>query len=46
MFRTVKRIITWCGSFRRNLYIGFLFSFFSSWFAAMPVALAAWLIGT
>ena len=45
MFGTVKRIIRWCGSFRKNLYIGFVFSFFSGWFAAMPVIWAAYLIG-
>ena len=45
MFRTVKRIITWCGSFKKNLYIGFVFSFFSGWFAAMPVIWAAFMIG-
>lgn len=45
MFRTVKRIIQWCGSFKKNLYIGFVFSFFSGWFAAMPVGFAAFMIG-
>lgn len=45
MFQTVKRIIDWCGSFKKQLYIGFIFSFLSSWFAAMPVAMAAMLIG-
>ena len=45
MFSTVKRIIDWCGSFKKNLYIGFIFSFFSGWFAAMPVVWAAYLIG-
>ena len=45
MFGTVKRIIDWCGSFKRNLYIGFVFSFFSGWFAAMPVIWAAYMIG-
>ena len=45
MFGTVKRIIDWCGSFRKNLYIGFVFSFFSGWFAAMPVIWAAYMIG-
>ncbi len=45
MFGTVKRIINWCGSFKRNLYIGFIFSFFSGWFAAMPVIWAAFIIG-
>ena len=45
MFRTVKRIIEWCGDFKKNLYIGFVFSFFSGWFAAMPVIWAAFIIG-
>lgn len=45
MFSTVKRIIDWCGSFKKNLYIGFIFSFFSGWFAAMPVVWAAYMIG-
>ena len=45
MFGTVKRIIDWCDSFKKNLYIGFVFSFFSGWFAAMPVIWAAYLIG-
>ena len=45
MFQTVKRIIDWCGSFKKQLYIGFIFSFLSSWFAAMPVAMAAMMIG-
>ena len=45
MFGTVKRIIDWCGSFKKNLYIGFVFSFFSGWFAAMPVIWAAYMIG-
>ena len=45
MFGTVKRIIDWCSSFKKNLYIGFVFSFFSGWFAAMPVIWAAYTIG-
>ena len=45
MFGTVKRMIAWCGDFRKNLYIGFVFSFFSGWFAAMPVIWAAYVIG-
>ena len=45
MFGTVKRIIDWCGSLKKNLYIGFVFSFFSGWFAAMPVIWAAYTIG-
>lgn len=45
MFGTVKRIINWCGTFKKNLYIGFVFSFFSGWFVAMPVIWAAYIIG-
>ena len=45
MFRTLKRIIDWCGDFKKRLYIGFAFSFFSHWFAAMPVMVAAYTIG-
>lgn len=45
MFKTVKRIINWCGEFKGRLYIGFVFSFFSTWFMAMPVIAAAYTIG-
>ena len=45
MFRTVKRIINWCGEWKGRLYIGFVFSFFSTWFIAMPVMAAAYTIG-
>ena len=45
MFKTVKRIIDWCGDFKAKLYIGFIFSFFSYWFTAAPVMAAAWTIG-
>ncbi len=45
MFKTVKRIIHWCGEFKGKLYIGFIFSFFSTWFMAMPVMAAAYTIG-
>ena len=45
MFKTVKRIIRWCGAFRGKLYIGFVFSFFSTWFAAMPIMVAAYTVG-
>lgn len=45
MFKTVKRIIDWCGEFKGKLYLGFIFSFFSCWFAAMPVMVAAYTIG-
>ena len=45
MFKTVKRIISWCGEFKGKLYAGFVFSFFSHWFAALPIAAAAYTIG-
>lgn len=45
MFKTVKRIVDWCGEFKGRLYIGFVFSFFSTWFAALPVMAAAYTVG-
>ena len=45
MFRTVKRIIDWCGEFKGRLYAGFVFSFFSHIFTALPIMLAAYTIG-
>ena len=42
MFKTVKRIIRWCGEFRGKLYIGFVFSLFSTRVAAMPNIVAAY----
>lgn len=45
MFKTVKRIINWCGKLKGRLYIGFVFSFFSTWFAAMPIMAAAYTVG-
>lgn len=45
MFQTVKRIIDWCGEFKGKLYAGFVMTFFSHIFTAMPLALAAYIIG-
>lgn len=45
MFKTVKRIISWCGEFKGKLYDGFVFSFLSHWFAALPIAVAAYTVG-
>ena len=45
MFKTVKRIIDWWGEFRGKLYLGFVMTFFSHIFTAMPLALAAYTIG-
>lgn len=45
MFKTIRRIINWCGEFKGKLYLGFVFSFFSTWFAAFPTTVAAYTIG-
>ena len=45
MFRTIRRIIRWCGDFRKQLYIGFFFSFLSGLSAAAPVVYAGYIIG-
>ena len=45
MFKTVKRIIDWCGDFKGKLYLGFVMTFFSHLFTAMPLALAAYTVG-
>ena len=45
MFQTVKRIIDWCGAFKGRLYLGFVMTFFSHIFAALPLALAAYTVG-
>ncbi len=45
MFKTIKRMIDWCGDFKGKLYLGFVFSFFSTWFAAAPTMFAAYSIG-
>ena len=45
MFRTVKRIIDWCGAYKGRLYLGFVMTFFSHIFAALPITLAAYTVG-
>lgn len=45
MFKTVKRIIDWCGEFKGKLYFGFVMTFLSHIFTAMPLALAAYTVG-
>ncbi len=45
MFRTVKRIIDWCGEFKGKIYLGFLMTFLSHIFTALPVGLAAYTVG-
>lgn len=44
MFETVKRIIDWCGEFKGKLYLGFVMTFFSHIFAALPLGLAAYTV--
>ena len=45
MFQSVKRIIDWCGECKGKLYLGFVMTFFSHIFAALPLALAAYTVG-
>ena len=45
MFKTVKRIIDWCGECKGRLYLGFLMTFLSHIFTALPLGLAAWTVG-
>ena len=45
MFKTVKRIIDWCGEFKGSLFLGFFFSFLSSWAISVPVGYAGYVIG-
>ena len=45
MFKTIKRIIDWCGEFKGKLYLGFVMTFLSHLFTAMPLALAAYTVG-
>ncbi|MCR5128618.1 MAG: ABC transporter ATP-binding protein/permease [Lachnospiraceae bacterium] len=45
MFKTVKRIIDWCDDFKGSLFVGFFFSFLSSWAIAAPVGYAGYVIG-
>ncbi len=45
MFKTVKRIIDWCGEFKASLFAGFVFSFLSSWAVAAPVGYAGYVTG-
>ncbi len=45
MFRTIRRIIRWCGDFRKRLYISFFFSFLSGLSVAAPVIYTGYIIG-
>ena len=41
MFSIIRRIIRWSGAYRKRIYIGFLLSFITGIFIAMPLMLAA-----
>lgn len=45
MFKTIKRIINWCGEYKGRLYAGFVCSFFTHIFTAMPLMVAAYTMG-
>jgi len=45
MFRTIRRIIRWCGDFKKRLYISFFFSFLSGLSAAAPAIYTGYIIG-
>lgn len=45
MFKTLKRIINWCGEYKKQLYLGFIFTVLSSWFAAAPIMIASYTLG-
>ena len=45
MFRTIRRIIHWCGDFRKRLYVSFFFSFLSGLSAAAPILYAGYIFG-
>ena len=45
MFKTIRRIINWCGEFKGKLYLGFVMTFLSHIFTALPLMLAAYTVG-
>ena len=45
MFKTIRRIINWCGEFKGKLYFGFVMTFLSHIFTALPLMLAAYTVG-
>ena len=42
MFKSMKRIIQWAGKYKGHLYLGSVFSFFSSLSTAIPTMAAAY----
>ncbi len=45
MFKTVKRIIDWCGEYKKRLYFGFVLTFFIHIFSAATIMVAAFTLG-
>lgn len=45
MFKTVGRVIKWCGPYKKRLYWGFVCAFFATWFGAAPTMVAAFTLG-
>ena len=46
MFKSMKRIIRWAGKQKGRLYLGSVFSFFSSLATAIPMMAAAYALDT
>lgn len=42
MLKTLLRILNWAKAYRGRILLGFVFSFFSTWFTAVPTMVAAW----
>jgi len=42
MFKSISRLVKWTGPYKRRLYAGYFFSFFSSAFTVMPIMLAVY----
>lgn len=45
MFSTIKRMLTWIGTYKKRLFLGTVCSFFSSFTIVSPTMLAAWTFG-
>lgn len=45
MFSTIKRMLSWIGTYKKRLFIGTICSFFSSFTIVSPTMLAAWTFG-
>ena len=45
MFKTTRRIIQWCHEYKKRMYLGFVCAFFATWFGAVPMIVAAYVLG-